>query len=248
MRGRGVGVVAGVAVIAVAAVLGVSTASYLVARSLPSQSAPPPPPPPPSGCAIKSGFWVCHAPPASGVWVAGYWVWVRVPPPADATHWLWMPGHAPATSTTAVQADSSVPVGPSFPGSPGPVMVGPSKPHLVGQPAPQVAPMLLVVLLPRQVEATSLTVNAIMSDWPGAGQGTVTISVYVGSTANACASPPLATRTAAAADRGTWSTTFGGLATGTYELQAIFDGARGPMVTPCGRSSLTVGAAPGSAR
>lgn len=47
---------------------------------------------------------------------------------------------------------------------------------------------------------------------------------------------------------GLWRATLSGLGIGTYELQAQFVGAKGPMTTPCGHSFLKVVAAPRNGR
>ncbi|MHB1527202.1 MAG: hypothetical protein ACYCZN_13160 [Candidatus Dormibacteria bacterium] len=89
--------------------------------------------------------------------------------------------------------------------------------------------------------------TVLLSDWPAAGKGSVFVSLYQGNTADACSSPPLQTETAAVLnDPGLWRATFSGLAVGSYEVQALFNGAKGPMSTPCGRSALKVVSAPGN--
>ena len=223
------------------------------------------PPPPPSsslGCSIGiviggenseicKGQVSAHAP-VTKTWVSGSWEWVWARPPlagrpeSQPGHWAWVPGYlAPAASTAAVQAASVVvhgpPAGLPWTGPPGSAW-------RKGQPEPQPRPMIFMqVSASLAVAPASVTATAALYDWPAAGPGTVTISVYSGFTADACASPPLRTATAAALDSsGLWRVTLGGLAVGTYELQAQFSGAVGPMSTPCGRSVLKVVAAPGS--
>ena len=95
----------------------------------------------------------------------------------------------------------------------------------------------------------SLTATAALYDWPAVGSGEGTISLYSGATANACASPPIRTTTAAVLDSsGLWRATLSGLGVGSYELQAQFAGAEGPMSTPCGREALKVVAATGTSQ
>lgn len=154
----------------------------------------------------------------------------------------------PADPTAgAVKATSVVVAGPPFPH---PFEIGPGKPRLAGQPAPKPTPILLMQVSASLATApASPTAIVLLSDWPAAGPGTVTLSVYLGSNVDACSSPPLMTKTAGAGWGGVpyeWSATFDGLGVGSYEVQAAFVGKAGPMSTPCGRAPLKVLALPGS--
>lgn len=207
----------------------------------PVTGAKPAPPPSSSGaCTITmdSGFWVCagSAGGAPRVRESGT---PTSSPKTDATE--------SSSTTAAAMAASVVMASPPFPY---PFEIGPGKPWLAGQPAPTPTPILLMQLSASLATApASPTATVLLSDWPAAGKGTVTVSVYAGFTSNACASPPLMAKTATASYRGapaTWSATFGDLAVGSYEVQAVFVGKAGPMTTPCGRAGLKVVAAPGS--
>lgn len=218
-------------------------------------------PPPTSQCTLHyvqpTDSWVCNATdpahaPAIKAWVSGSWQWFQPPPPMGGGHglpghWIWVDGHlAPAASTAAVQAASVVvhgpPAGLPWTGPPGSAW-------RKGQPEPQPRPMIFMqVSASLAVAPASVTATAALYDWPAARPGTVTISVYSGSTGDACASPPLRTATAAALGSGLWRATLSGLVVGSYELQAQFIGAVGPMSTPCGRAALKVVTAPGTSQ
>ena len=188
------------------------------------------------GCRMRmdSGFWVC----AGSAGVAPGARERSTPTSSSATE--------TPSLTAAVKAASVVVAGPPFPA---PFEIGPGKPWLAGQPEPQARPLLLMQVSAGLATApASPTATVLLSDWPAAGPGTVTISVYSGDTSNACSSPPLRTEAAAVLinDPGLWRATFSGLVVGSYEVQATFAGKAGPMTTPCGRAALKVVAAPGS--
>ena len=193
---------------------------------------PPPPPPPAVGCALTTGFWVCEG---------------AAEKTGTSTSSSVVPTESPGP-TAAVEVANGLGAEPPFPPFPHPFLIGPSKPQLAGQPAPQERPVLLMQLSAGLATAPAApTATALLSDWPAAGKGTVTISLYSGSNVDACASPPLVTKTAGAGWGGVpyeWSATFSGLVVGSYEVQAVFAGKAGPMSTPCGRSALKVVPAP----
>lgn len=126
----------------------------------------------------------------------------------------------------------------------------PPPPWRTGQPQPRPRPTIFMqISASLAVAPASPTATATLYDWPAAGSGKVTISVYSGDSANACASPPVRTTTAAVlGGSGLWRATLSGLGAGTYELQAQFVGAQGPMSTPCGRAALKVVPPSGSAQ
>ena len=232
-----------------------------------------PPPSPSLGCSIGvviagenseicKGQVSAHAPVTKG-WVSGSWEWAHARP-ALAGHWMWVPGYlAPATPIAKVAANSTssgssadqagtlsyaTPSPTPWPWHP--FLIPPAKPWLAGQPAPKPTPILLMQVSASLATApASPTAIVLLTDWPAAGPGTVTISVYPGSNVDACSSPPRVTKTADAGWGGVpseWSATFSGLVVGSYEVQAAFVGKAGPMSTPCGRDALKVLAAPGN--
>ncbi len=219
-----------VAAVGLVAVVAVGLVSPGAAKSPPSAGA----------CTITmdSGFWICagsagRAPRAraSGTPTSS--------PKTDATE-------SPSTTAAVKAASVAVVAGPPFPY---PFSIGPAKPAVAGQPAPKARPILLMQLSAGLATApASPMATVLLADWPGAGKGTVFVSVYSGETSNACSSPPLVTKVATVLPGvpATWSATFPGLKVGSYEVQAAFSGKAGPMSTPCGRSTLKVVAAPGS--
>lgn len=231
---------------AVAAVVGGLVVGGLVVGGAPhygettlSVAKPPPPPPPSVGCAMDSGYWVCAS--SGGV------VKAQPPPPTSLGCSAGAVAGENSEVCGGVKATSVVVAGPPFPY---PFSIGPAKPPVAGQPAPKARPILLMQLSAGLATAPASPIaTVLLSDWPAAGKGTVFVSLYQGDNADACASPPVVTKTATAAYRGapaTWAATFPGLGVGSYEAQATFFGANGPMSTPCGRAALKVVAAPGS--
>lgn len=236
--------VGAVAVVGLVAVVGGLELSGPARPSGPTLSLakPPPPPPPSTGCAMTGGYWVCAGGEGSGA---------KGTPKAERksgtpTSSSVVPTERPSP-TAALEVANGLGAGPPVPH---PFLIGPGKPWLAGQPEPQQRPILLMQVSAGLATApASPTAIVLLSDWPVAGKGTVSVSVYQGDTADACSSPPLRTETATAADRdgpATWSTTFAGLRVGSYEVQATFSGKAGPMTTLCGRSFLKVVTAPGS--
>ncbi len=196
---------------------------------------PPPPPPPSVGCAMDSGYWVC-----AGSGGAAPKAERKIGTPTSSS-----------SSTAALEVGYGLGAGPPSPPFPHPFMIAPGKPQLAGQPAPQPRPVLLMQLAAGLATApASPTATVLISDWPDAGKGKVSVSVYQGDTVDACSSPPLRTETAAALPGapGVSSATFAGLIAGRYEVQASFVGPVGLMSTPCGGNALKVVAAPRSAQ
>ena len=214
-----IGTITGVAVVGLMAVV--------AAVGLVSPGAKPGAAKPSGACTITNGHFVCQA-----------------TAPSHAP----VPRPKPGSRYKAVKATSLLLL--ASPPFPYPFSIGPAKPWVAGQPAPKPTPILLMQVSAGLATApASPTATVLLSDWPATGKGMVFVSVYQGDNVDACSSPPLMTKPAAAGawgDPHEWSATFVGLGVGSYEVQATFSGAKGPMSTPCGRAALKVVPAPGS--